>query len=145
MTSSSLFSAQAAHRAAAVRCAEPPCCRGREYRNGVFSQTCRAAHAVTADRGTCQSPLSLPRASRPSCSPCSRMRHLSRSRQESWNWLSPHDMHIWFFTTVEMMPHTELVYPSTRHNAVNVRMVEQCVAALCLRSCIVMVWSEMGT
>lgn len=29
------------------------------------------------------------------------------------------------FTTVEMMPHTELVHPSTRHNAVNVRMVEQ--------------------
>ena len=29
------------------------------------------------------------------------------------------------FTTVEIMPHTELVYPATRHNAVNVRMVEQ--------------------
>ena len=30
-----------------------------------------------------------------------------------------------FFATVEMMPHTELVHPATRHNAVNVRMVEQ--------------------
>ena len=94
MTSYFLLSALAAHRAAAVRCSEPPCYKVKEYRNGVFSQTCRAAHAGTADRGTCQSPLSLPRASRPSCSPCSRMRLLSLSRQESWNWLSPHDMHI---------------------------------------------------
>lgn len=30
-----------------------------------------------------------------------------------------------FFATVEMMPHTEFVHPATRHNAVNVRMVEQ--------------------
>ena len=98
MTSSSLLSAQAARRAAAVRCAEPPCCMEIEHRNGGFSQICRVAHAGIARRGTCQSPLSSPRAFRPSCSPCSRMRHLSRSRQESWNWLSPHDMHILQYT-----------------------------------------------
>ena len=45
-----------------------------------------------------QNTVSSPRAFRPSCSPCSLMRHLSLSRQESWNWLSPHDMHIWQYT-----------------------------------------------
>ena len=57
MTSSFSLSALAAHRDAAVCCAEPPCCMVIEYRNGVFSQTGRAAHAGTADRGTCQSPV----------------------------------------------------------------------------------------
>ena len=29
------------------------------------------------------------------------------------------------FATLEVMPHTKFVYPASRHNAVNVRMVEQ--------------------
>ena len=74
MTFLSFLSARAAHRAAAVCCAEYPCCMVRVCRSGVSLQTCREEHAVTTSRETCQSPRSLLHACCLSCSPYSRMR-----------------------------------------------------------------------
>ena len=105
MTSLSFLSARAAHRAASVCCAEHPCCMVRVCRSVVSLQTCREEHAVTTSQGTCQYPFPWPCAYRLSCSPYSRMRCYCLSRQESWNWLSPHDMHIWQYTpTPDSLP-----------------------------------------